>query len=176
MKHVETSKKRLNHPSTITANCNSVTLTQTIFRIGFFKPLFFSNRAAAALAAALDWVVECEWSDSEMASNPSLLPEIGPDGLAKEAPVIGYTEKVRSLRCRFRFALSLLDWFFIFIFIVFFLLLVSDHRSRTASIAEVTSLSISLHSDLAMTLFSALSQHCLDLVYFIPTSKSNLMI
>ncbi|KAG5152846.1 hypothetical protein JHK84_029318 [Glycine max] len=29
-----------------------------------------------------------------MASNPSLLPEIGPDGLAKEAPVIGYTEKI----------------------------------------------------------------------------------
>lgn len=29
-----------------------------------------------------------------MASNPSLLPEIGPDGLAKEAPVISYTEKI----------------------------------------------------------------------------------
>ncbi|CAJ1977119.1 unnamed protein product [Sphenostylis stenocarpa] len=32
-----------------------------------------------------------------MASNPSLLPEIGPDGLAKEAPVISYTEKVLSV-------------------------------------------------------------------------------
>ena len=30
----------------------------------------------------------------EMASNPSLRPEIGPDGLAREAPVIAYTEKV----------------------------------------------------------------------------------
>ena len=29
-----------------------------------------------------------------MASNPSLRPEIGPDGLAREAPVIAYTEKV----------------------------------------------------------------------------------
>ncbi|KAJ9139949.1 hypothetical protein P3X46_030640 [Hevea brasiliensis] len=29
-----------------------------------------------------------------MASNPSLLPEIGPDGLAREAPVIAYTEKI----------------------------------------------------------------------------------
>ncbi|KAJ7975628.1 Actin cytoskeleton-regulatory complex PAN1 [Quillaja saponaria] len=29
-----------------------------------------------------------------MASNPSLLPEIGPDGLPREAPVIAYTEKV----------------------------------------------------------------------------------
>ncbi|XP_020210277.1 uncharacterized protein LOC109795245 [Cajanus cajan] len=29
-----------------------------------------------------------------MASNPSLLPEIGPDGLPKEAPVISYTEKI----------------------------------------------------------------------------------
>ncbi|KAK2653726.1 hypothetical protein Ddye_013582 [Dipteronia dyeriana] len=29
-----------------------------------------------------------------MASNPSLLPEIGSDGLAREAPVIAYTEKV----------------------------------------------------------------------------------
>lgn len=32
-----------------------------------------------------------------MASNPSLMPEIGPDGLAREAPVIAYTEKVNSL-------------------------------------------------------------------------------
>ncbi|XP_075647287.1 uncharacterized protein LOC142618264 [Castanea sativa] len=29
-----------------------------------------------------------------MASNPSLRPEIGPDGLAREAPVIAYTEKI----------------------------------------------------------------------------------
>lgn len=29
-----------------------------------------------------------------MAINPSLRPEIGPDGLAREAPVIAYTEKV----------------------------------------------------------------------------------
>ncbi|XP_057423188.1 uncharacterized protein LOC130717094 [Lotus japonicus] len=29
-----------------------------------------------------------------MASNPSLLPEIGPDGLAREASVISYTEKI----------------------------------------------------------------------------------
>ncbi|XP_027366544.1 uncharacterized protein LOC113872872 [Abrus precatorius] len=29
-----------------------------------------------------------------MATNPSLLPEIGPDGLPKEAPVISYTEKI----------------------------------------------------------------------------------
>ncbi|KAG8638462.1 uncharacterized protein LOC110630702 [Manihot esculenta] len=29
-----------------------------------------------------------------MASNPLLLPEIGPDGLAREAPVIAYTEKI----------------------------------------------------------------------------------
>lgn len=32
-----------------------------------------------------------------MASNPSLLPEIGPDGLAMESPVIAYTEKVLNL-------------------------------------------------------------------------------
>lgn len=31
-----------------------------------------------------------------MAINPSLRPEIGPDGLAREAPVIAYTEKVLS--------------------------------------------------------------------------------
>jgi hypothetical protein len=36
-----------------------------------------------------------------MASNPSLQPEIGPDGLPREAPVIAYTEKV------FLFSLSL---------------------------------------------------------------------
>ncbi|KAJ8771460.1 hypothetical protein K2173_026637 [Erythroxylum novogranatense] len=29
-----------------------------------------------------------------MASNPSLVPEIGPDGLPREAPVISYTEKI----------------------------------------------------------------------------------
>ncbi|XP_022765565.1 uncharacterized protein LOC111310399 [Durio zibethinus] len=29
-----------------------------------------------------------------MASNPALMPEIGPDGLAREAPVIAYTEKI----------------------------------------------------------------------------------
>ncbi|XVF54020.1 hypothetical protein PTKIN_Ptkin05aG0148100 [Pterospermum kingtungense] len=29
-----------------------------------------------------------------MASNPSLMPEIGPDGIAREAPVIAYTEKI----------------------------------------------------------------------------------
>lgn len=29
-----------------------------------------------------------------MASDPKLKAEIGPDGLAKEAPVIAYTEKV----------------------------------------------------------------------------------
>ncbi|XP_010272607.1 PREDICTED: uncharacterized protein LOC104608347 [Nelumbo nucifera] len=29
-----------------------------------------------------------------MATNPSLLPEIGPDGLPREAPVIAYTEKI----------------------------------------------------------------------------------
>lgn len=29
-----------------------------------------------------------------MGSDPSLLPEIGPDGLAREAPVIAYTEKI----------------------------------------------------------------------------------
>ncbi|CAL1405080.1 unnamed protein product [Linum trigynum] len=29
-----------------------------------------------------------------MASNPSLKPEIGPDGLARESPIIAYTEKV----------------------------------------------------------------------------------
>ncbi|XP_007038538.2 PREDICTED: uncharacterized protein LOC18605463 [Theobroma cacao] len=29
-----------------------------------------------------------------MASNPALKPEIGPDGLAREAPVIAYTEKI----------------------------------------------------------------------------------
>ncbi|CAN1265064.1 hypothetical protein LINPERPRIM_LOCUS12138 [Linum perenne] len=32
-----------------------------------------------------------------MASNPSLKPEIGPDGLARESPVIAYTERVRIL-------------------------------------------------------------------------------
>lgn len=31
---------------------------------------------------------------SMMASNPSLSPEIGPDGLLREAPVIAYTEKI----------------------------------------------------------------------------------
>ncbi|XP_010255594.1 PREDICTED: uncharacterized protein LOC104596221 [Nelumbo nucifera] len=31
---------------------------------------------------------------SPMATNPSLLPEIGPDGLPREAPVIAYTEKI----------------------------------------------------------------------------------
>ncbi|RVW26989.1 hypothetical protein CK203_053089 [Vitis vinifera] len=29
-----------------------------------------------------------------MAQNPSLAPEIGPDGLAREAPVIAYTERI----------------------------------------------------------------------------------
>ncbi|XP_057952097.1 uncharacterized protein LOC131146482 isoform X2 [Malania oleifera] len=29
-----------------------------------------------------------------MATNPSLLPEIGPDGLPREAPVIAYTERI----------------------------------------------------------------------------------
>lgn len=33
-----------------------------------------------------------------MASNPSLRPEIGPDGIPREAPVISYTEKVLSIR------------------------------------------------------------------------------
>lgn len=32
-----------------------------------------------------------------MGSDPFLLPEIGPDGLAREAPVIAYTEKVFDL-------------------------------------------------------------------------------
>lgn len=32
-----------------------------------------------------------------MAANRSLLPEIGPDGLPREAPVIAYTEKVSYL-------------------------------------------------------------------------------
>ncbi|CAN1171955.1 hypothetical protein LINPERPRIM_LOCUS8290 [Linum perenne] len=31
-----------------------------------------------------------------MASNPSLKPEIGPYGLARESPVIAYTERVRN--------------------------------------------------------------------------------
>lgn len=30
-----------------------------------------------------------------MASDPKLKAEIGPDGLAREAPVIAYTEKVQ---------------------------------------------------------------------------------
>lgn len=29
--------------------------------------------------------------------NPVMLPEIGPDGIARESPVIAYTEKVFSL-------------------------------------------------------------------------------
>lgn len=32
-----------------------------------------------------------------MASDPSLQPEIGPDGLSREAPVIAYTERVSLL-------------------------------------------------------------------------------
>lgn len=46
--------------------------------------------------------MQCEWdllNHTNMAStnqsqNPSLLPEIGPDGLPREAPVIAYTEKI----------------------------------------------------------------------------------
>ncbi|CAI0404137.1 unnamed protein product, partial [Linum tenue] len=34
---------------------------------------------------------------AKMASNPSPEPEIGPDGLARESPIIAYTEKVMSL-------------------------------------------------------------------------------
>jgi len=63
---------------------------------GWSRCLEITGLKTAALAAAHDGVVECEWLDSKMASNPSLLPEIGPDGIAKEAPVIGYTEKVLS--------------------------------------------------------------------------------
>ncbi|XP_059629397.1 uncharacterized protein LOC132271906 isoform X2 [Cornus florida] len=33
-------------------------------------------------------------TDGNTKTNPSLLPEIGPDGLAREAPVIAYTEKI----------------------------------------------------------------------------------
>lgn len=42
------------------------------------------------------WKFNCGWFllQSMMAMNTSLLHEIGPDGLAREAPVIAYTEKI----------------------------------------------------------------------------------
>ena len=54
-----------------------------------------------------------------MASNPSLRPEIGPDGLAREAPVIAYTEKVSlSLSLTHTHTHFLFVWiFFNFVFV-----------------------------------------------------------
>lgn len=51
-------------------------------------------------------------------TNPSLLPEIGPDGLAREASVITYTEKVGL-------SLSLYQFCFLLNFLVFFFVLVN---------------------------------------------------
>ncbi|KAI6672272.1 hypothetical protein NL676_000178 [Syzygium grande] len=45
------------------------------------------GRARATLALSV-------FSATAMATHPSLLPEIGPDGLPREAPVIAYTEKI----------------------------------------------------------------------------------
>lgn len=45
-----------------------------------------------------------------MASNPFLQPEIGPDGLPREASVIAYTEKVSlSFTLRVYFAVSVVN-------------------------------------------------------------------
>jgi len=51
-------------------------------------------------------------------NNPSLRPEIGPDGLAREAAVIGYTERVLFSLSLFlpRFYHYLVDSLFFFLF------------------------------------------------------------
>lgn len=45
--------------------------------------------------------------------NPSLAPEIGPDGLVREAPVIAYTEKVSLSIChtlqKYQLSVSILN-------------------------------------------------------------------
>lgn len=53
-------------------------------------------------------------------TNPSLLPEIGPDGLAREASVITYTEKVGL-----SLSLSLYQFCFLLNFLVLFFVLVN---------------------------------------------------
>jgi len=100
-----------------TAFLSNRTLSDTV-QPSWSRCLEITNLKTAALAAAHDEVVECEWLDSKMASNPSLLPEIGPDGLAKEAPVISYTEKVLSVAvfvwlCHCCIAFSLFFFFFL---------------------------------------------------------------
>ena len=53
----------------------------------------------------LEWRSKSRIRNCKMAQNPSLAPEIGPDGLAREAPVIAYTERV-SISHTFPFPLS----------------------------------------------------------------------
>ena len=79
--------------------------------------------------------------------NPSLLPEIGPDGLPREAPVIAYTEKV---------SLSFPFLFFAFRELHFpkFVPLMADNRGGTTSIEEV--------SFLFVTFFALSLILCLD--------------
>lgn len=74
--------------------------------------------------------------------NPSLVPEIGPDGLAREAPVIAYTEKVLLLSLCL--PISLLSRSSIFgramdvdAIVPSPWTFLTDNRGRTASIEEV---------------------------------------
>jgi hypothetical protein len=68
-------------------------------------------------------------------NNPLLKPEIGPDGLAREASVIGYTERVLFLPI-----LSFIFLFFNLSLLSFSSYFVADHRRGATSIAQVTSL------------------------------------
>lgn len=65
-----------------------------------------------------------------MASDPKLKAEIGPDGLAREAPVIAYTEKVKLLSV------------FVWVNAISLVLMISfwklDNRGRAASVEEVS--------------------------------------
>lgn len=83
-----------------------------------------------------------------MALNPSLQPQIGPDGLPREAPVIAYTEKVHSLQPSRARIMNFCSAFICFLnsstlrgfafFLFFFTSIpVADNRGGAASIEKV---------------------------------------
>ncbi|KAJ4950317.1 hypothetical protein NE237_027149 [Protea cynaroides] len=67
--------------------------------------------------------------------NPSLLPEIGPDGLPREAPVIAYTKNL-SLSGKNLSIFVSVDWTIIW-HLCNYLLHISDNRRGTASITKL---------------------------------------
>lgn len=70
-----------------------------------------------------------------MASDPKLKAEIGPDGLAREAPVIAYTEKVIFSKL----LISMYVWFrFDWLIANLCCLWKPDNRGRTTSVEEVS--------------------------------------